>query len=110
MEETHTGQEAVELHQELQVDIVALGGLAVRPLDVVAVQIDTYKSEAIVSPKVQRMLNVGKQASRNAISCIADGASTRRKPLLETSIGLPTRTQSAGNVLHVPMAAVVCRW
>lgn len=37
----HTGQEAVELHQELEVDIVALGGSAVSALDVVAVEIDT---------------------------------------------------------------------
>lgn len=37
------GQEAVELHQELKVDIVALGGSAVRALDVVAVEIDTCR-------------------------------------------------------------------
>lgn len=36
-----TGQEAVKLHQELEVDIVALGGSAVSALDVVAVEIDT---------------------------------------------------------------------
>lgn len=35
-------QEAVELHQELEVDIVALGGSAVSALDVVAVEIDTH--------------------------------------------------------------------
>lgn len=35
-------QEAVQLDQELQVDIVALGGLAVSALDVVAVEIDTH--------------------------------------------------------------------
>jgi hypothetical protein len=35
------GQEAVKLHQELEVDIVALGGSAVSALDVVAVEIDT---------------------------------------------------------------------
>ena len=39
----HTGQELVELHQELEVDIVAVGRLAVRALDVVAVEIDTWK-------------------------------------------------------------------
>lgn len=39
--EQHTGQEAVELHQELEVDIVALGVLAMSALDVVAVKIDT---------------------------------------------------------------------
>lgn len=38
-----TSQEAVQLDQELQVDIVALGGLAVSALDVVAVEIDTWK-------------------------------------------------------------------
>jgi hypothetical protein len=36
-----TSQEAVELHQELQVDIVALGGLTVSALDVVVLEIDT---------------------------------------------------------------------
>lgn len=36
-----TSQEAVKLHQELEVDIVALGGSAVSALDVVAVEIDT---------------------------------------------------------------------
>jgi len=36
-----TGQEAVELHQELEVDIVALGGLAVRGPLVVLAEIDT---------------------------------------------------------------------
>lgn len=35
-------QEAVKLHQELEVDIVALGGSAVSALDVVAVEIDTH--------------------------------------------------------------------
>ncbi len=37
-----TGQEAVKLHQELQVDVVALGGLAVRGPLVVLPEIDTY--------------------------------------------------------------------
>lgn len=40
-EKKHTGQEAVKLHQELKVHIVALGGLAMSALDVVAVKIDT---------------------------------------------------------------------
>lgn len=40
-----TSQEAVKLHQELQVDIVALGSLAVRGPLVVPLQIDTYCSE-----------------------------------------------------------------
>jgi hypothetical protein len=38
-----TGQEAVELYQELEVHIVALGRLAVSRADVVAVEIDTYR-------------------------------------------------------------------
>lgn len=38
-----TGQEAVQLHQELQVGIVALGRLAVSAAHVVAVEIDTCK-------------------------------------------------------------------
>lgn len=38
-----TGKEAVKLYQELEIDIVALGRLAVRRLDVVAVEINTYK-------------------------------------------------------------------
>lgn len=36
-----TGKEAVELHQELEVDIVALWRLAVGVSDVMAVEIDT---------------------------------------------------------------------
>lgn len=45
MSKALTSQEAVELHQELEVDIVALGGLAVGGLNVVAVEIDTYKTK-----------------------------------------------------------------
>lgn len=36
-----TGKEAVKLHEELEVHIVALGRLAVRGLNVVTVEIDT---------------------------------------------------------------------
>lgn len=36
-----TGQEAVELHQELEVDIVALGSLAVGVPHVVVLKVDT---------------------------------------------------------------------
>lgn len=42
-ERLRTGKEAVKLDQELKIDIVALGRLAVRRLDVVAVEIDTYR-------------------------------------------------------------------
>lgn len=37
-----TGKEAVELHQEVEVDIVALGSLAVGVAHMVTVQVDTY--------------------------------------------------------------------
>lgn len=40
-----TGQEAVQLHQELEVGIVALGRLAVGAAHVVAVEIDTCKRQ-----------------------------------------------------------------
>lgn len=36
-----TGKEPVELHQELEIHIVALGGTAVSALDVMTVEIDT---------------------------------------------------------------------
>lgn len=36
-----TGQEAVELHEQLEVDIVALWGLSVRGPNVMSVEIDT---------------------------------------------------------------------
>lgn len=44
-----TGQEAVELHQELKVNIVALGRLAVSVAHVVAVEINTYSSGKAMS-------------------------------------------------------------
>jgi hypothetical protein len=44
-----TGQEAVELHEQLEVDIVALWGLAVGVSHVVSVKIDTYCENLIVS-------------------------------------------------------------
>jgi len=39
----HTGKEAVELHQELEIDIVALGSRTMAVLDVMAIEIDTWK-------------------------------------------------------------------
>lgn len=36
-----TGKEAVELHQELEIDIVALGSLPMGVSDVMAIEIDT---------------------------------------------------------------------
>jgi hypothetical protein len=40
---SHTSQEAVQLHQNLEVDVVALGSLAVGAPHMVAVQVDTCK-------------------------------------------------------------------
>jgi hypothetical protein len=42
-----TGKEAVKLHQELEVDIVALGSRAMVVLDVMAIEIDTWRKEAL---------------------------------------------------------------
>jgi hypothetical protein len=44
-----TGQEAVELHEQLEVHIVALWRLAVRAANVMGVEIDTYSENLIVS-------------------------------------------------------------
>jgi len=43
------GQEAVELHKQLEVHIVALWRLSVRAADVMSVEIDTYSENPIVS-------------------------------------------------------------
>jgi hypothetical protein len=61
-----TGQEAVKLDQELQVDIVALGGLTVSALDVVAVEIDTWKLETVSARWF--MLKCGCSSSRKRAS------------------------------------------
>lgn len=45
----HTGQEAIELHQELKVDVLALGRLAVCAAHMVTVQIDTCRNLSIRS-------------------------------------------------------------
>lgn len=45
----HTGQEAVELHQELKVDVLALGRLSVCAAHMVTVQIDTCRNLSIRS-------------------------------------------------------------
>lgn len=44
-----TGKEAVQLHQELQVDIVALGRLAMVALDVMAIEVDTCRDLKLTS-------------------------------------------------------------
>jgi hypothetical protein len=44
-----TGQEAVQLHEQLEIDIVTLGRLSVRAANVMSVEIDTYSENLIVS-------------------------------------------------------------
>jgi hypothetical protein len=44
-----TGQEAVQLHQQLKVDIITLRRLAVRAANVMSVEIDTCSENLIVS-------------------------------------------------------------
>lgn len=62
-----TGQKAVKLDQELQVGIVALGGLAVGAAHVVAVEIDTYKQTRVSSSAFgSGMLRRDWQHSRNS--------------------------------------------
>lgn len=56
-----TGEEAVKLHKELEVDIVALGRLAVRRAHVVAVEINSYEKR-ISSARSSSMLNCGSSA------------------------------------------------
>lgn len=42
-----TGKEAVQLHKQLNVDIVAFGSLAVRAAHMVLVQIDTFETRSV---------------------------------------------------------------
>ena len=44
-----TCQEAVQLHEQLKVDIVRLWRLAVRVANVMSVEIDTYSENLVVS-------------------------------------------------------------
>ena len=44
-----TGQETVELHEQLEVHIVTLGRLSVSAADMMSVEIDTYSQNPIVS-------------------------------------------------------------
>lgn len=61
-----TGQEAVELHQELKVNIVALGRLAVSAAHVVAVEINTYSSRKAMSALLfMHALSVGASSKKN---------------------------------------------
>lgn len=53
----HTGQEAVELHQELKVNVLALGRLAVCAAHMVTVQIDTCRNLSNRSISMKWWLN-----------------------------------------------------
>jgi hypothetical protein len=66
-------KEAVEFHQELEVDIVALGGTSMSALDVVTVEIDTCR----VKPSSAIWFNACSKWA--AWSGSADGASIARK-------------------------------
>lgn len=44
-----TSQEAIQLYEQLEVDIVTLGRLSVRAPNVMSVEIDTYSENPIVS-------------------------------------------------------------
>ena len=44
-----TGQEAVQLHEQLEIDIITLWRLAVRAANVMSVEIDTCSENLIVS-------------------------------------------------------------
>jgi len=48
-ENIHTGKEAIQLHEKLEIDIVTLGRLAVSAPNVMSVEIDTYSEHLIVS-------------------------------------------------------------
>jgi hypothetical protein len=87
-----TGQEAVKLDQELQVDIVALGGLAVSALDVVAVEIDTWKLETVSARWF--MLKCGCSSSRKRAS----------RSQRDTQGIITTRIRRLCQFFHVPMA------
>lgn len=107
-ERKRTGQEAVELHQELEVDIVAFGGTAVSALDVVAVKIDTcFVGEAIVSHLVQACSKTGDSVFRGKRErwCLGRSEKDSRK----RSLSLLAYRRLLSQLLHVPMAAVVWR-
>ena len=99
----HTGQEAVELHQELEVDIVALGGSAVSALDVVAVEIDTCEvkpSSAIWFKHAQEWATLSCAFANKMVPW-----SQRKRH--DSALLLYSHTEAELQYLHVPMAAVV---
>lgn len=98
-----TGQEAVKLHQEFEVDIVALGGLAVSAPHVVTVEIDTCRvkpSSAIWSKAC---------SIRAALSGNLQTAPHPQGDKLSRDLSPHSHTKAERNMLHVPMAAVG-RW
>lgn len=60
-----TGQEAVQLHQQLKVNIVTLRRLAVRAANVMSVEIDTYNENLIVSLRIPPKLSTKKHLRRD---------------------------------------------
>lgn len=129
-----TGQEAVELHQELEVDIVALGGLAVRALDVVAVEIDTWtgkprqpfgvpvcskcgssdlaKQDGAPRRKERRIMGEEGEPEEGGKESLSSAEQMKSLPLpfpfLSPIILFPhSHTKAGGGWRHVPMAAVV---
>ena len=98
-----TGQEAVKLHQELEVDIVALGGLAVSALDVVAVEIDTcwVKPSSAIWSEVCSI--------RAALSGDIQTAPHPQGNWFSRNPSPHSHTKAERKMLHVPMAAVG-RW
>ena len=77
-----TGQEAVKLHQELEVHIVALGSLAVRVPLVVLAQIDTCKRGRPQSASWSGMLIWPLDWIKRALSGAATGATLVREDTL----------------------------
>jgi hypothetical protein len=63
-----TGKEAVELDEHLEVDIVALGSLAVRVPHVVTVEIDTYLSNKSKVSLLVWYAQLAQQAARKEIA------------------------------------------
>lgn len=98
-----TSQEAVKLHQELEVDIVALGGSAVSALDVVAVEIDTCELKpwsAFLFKHAQKIATLSCAFANKMVPW-----SQRRRH--RSTLHLYSHTEAELQYLHVPMAAVV---
>jgi hypothetical protein len=77
-----TGQEAVQLHQQLKVNIVTLRRLAVRAANVMSVEIDTYNENLIVSLRIPPKLSTKKHLRRDKKPPLAHEGEDRTYPLL----------------------------